>query len=58
MTPREYEVLRLLAVGKSTKEISAEMVISINTAKAHIKSIYKKVGLHSRGSLMKWVAEQ
>lgn len=48
LSEREVEVLRLLAAGKSAKEMSATLMISVNTVKTHVKSIYRKLGGHSR----------
>lgn len=47
LTPREWEVLGLLANGFRNKEISSRLSISEETAKSHIKSIYRK--LHIKG---------
>jgi LuxR family maltose regulon positive regulatory protein len=54
---REQEVVRLIADGKSTKEIAAALQISVNTAKVHIKSIYRKTGAHTRSALLQRVTE-
>jgi DNA-binding CsgD family transcriptional regulator len=48
LTPREAEVLRLLAAGKSNREIAAELVLSIRTAERHIANIYEKLGAHGK----------
>jgi HD-GYP domain-containing protein (c-di-GMP phosphodiesterase class II) len=48
LTAREIEVLRLLARGMSSKEISAQLVISPKTARNHIEHIYTKTGATSR----------
>ncbi len=48
LSERELEVLNLLMKGLSSGEIARELVISVNTAKAHIKSIYQKLDVHSR----------
>ena len=48
LTPREVEVLRLIATGKSTKEIAATLVISSPTVERHITHIYEKIGARSR----------
>jgi NarL family two-component system response regulator LiaR len=48
LTPREAEVLRLLAEGKSNKEIGAELVIGIKTVKTHVSNILSKLGVSSR----------
>lgn len=48
LTPRESEVLRLLAEGSSNKEIAARLNISEHTIKFHIRSILGKLGAASR----------
>jgi len=48
LTPREAEVLRLLAEGKSNKDIGAELVIGIKTVKTHVSSILSKLDVSSR----------
>ncbi len=48
LTPRELEVLRLLARGLSNPAIARELVISVGTVKAHTSSIYGKLGVTSR----------
>ncbi|MGH2520964.1 MAG: LuxR C-terminal-related transcriptional regulator [Anaerolineales bacterium] len=44
LTPRELEVLRLIAAGKSNQEIAAELVLSVRTVERHISNIYEKIG--------------
>jgi HD-GYP domain-containing protein (c-di-GMP phosphodiesterase class II) len=48
LTPREVEVLRLLASGLSTREIAERLVISRRTASHHIEHIYAKTGTANR----------
>jgi len=48
LTERETEVLRLLAVGKSNKEIASEMYISETTVKTHVSNILMKLNVPSR----------
>jgi DNA-binding NarL/FixJ family response regulator len=47
LTPREREILQLLAEGKSNKEVAALLGISVNTAEAHRANIMLKLDLHS-----------
>ncbi|HZR39471.1 MAG TPA: LuxR C-terminal-related transcriptional regulator [Ktedonobacteraceae bacterium] len=48
LTPREYKVLRLLAAGLSTREIASELVVSLNTIKTQVQSLYRKLDANSR----------
>ena len=48
LTPRELEVLRLVAAGKSNREIAAELVISEHTVARHLQNIFAKIGVSSR----------
>ncbi len=48
LTPREYEILSHLAEGQSNKVIARELEISDGTVKLHVKSILKKLDVHSR----------
>jgi DNA-binding NarL/FixJ family response regulator len=48
LSPRELEVLRLVAAGRSNRQIAAELVISEHTVARHVQNIYTKLGLSSR----------
>ncbi|MGA8184779.1 MAG: response regulator transcription factor [Terriglobia bacterium] len=48
LTPREWEVLTLIAQGHSDKEVARTLCISTETAKSHVKSIYKKLQVSTR----------
>jgi LuxR family maltose regulon positive regulatory protein len=48
LTAREFQVLCLLAVGLSSTEIARELVISVGTARTHIKNLYRKLDVHKR----------
>ena len=52
LSPRETEVLELLAKGRNCSFVSAQLVISEETAKTHIKRIYRKFGVHSQQALL------
>ncbi len=48
LSPRELEVLRLLAAGRSNTAIANELVVAVSTVKSHINSIFGKLGVNSR----------
>ena len=48
LTPRQVEVLRLLERGHSTKQIAAELHLSIETVRNHIRRLFRALGVHSR----------
>lgn len=48
LTPREVEVLGLLAAGQANKEIARAMGVSPNTVKTHLARLYEKLGVTSR----------
>jgi DNA-binding NarL/FixJ family response regulator len=52
LTPREREILQLLAEGKANKEVATLLGISVNTAEAHRANIMMKLGLHSLAELV------
>ncbi len=51
MTPREREVLQLLAIGADNHQIAEALVISENTVKTHVTHILEKLGVHSRSQV-------
>jgi len=52
LTPREREVVQLLAEGSSTKEVAVVLGLSVKTAETHRSNIMRKLQLHSVGSLV------
>ncbi len=52
LSERELEVLRLLAAGRSNPEIAESLYVSLNTVKAHVKSIFTKLGVHNRSQAL------
>jgi response regulator RpfG family c-di-GMP phosphodiesterase len=48
LTSREVEVLRLVAQGRSNREIAAELVIAEKTARNHVERVYAKLGVNNR----------
>jgi len=58
LTQRELENLRLIASGKSNKEIANKLGITEATVKVHVKNLLKKLGLKSRVEAALWAVEQ
>jgi len=54
LTQREREIIQLLAEGKSTKEVAAQLSISIHTAVTHRANIMRKLQLHSVSDLVRY----
>jgi LuxR family maltose regulon positive regulatory protein len=48
LSEQEQRVLRLLAAGRSNPEIASALMISLNTVKTHVQSLYGKLNVHSR----------
>lgn len=48
LTPRQYEVLCLMARGIDAKDIAAVLWVSVATVRGHMKDIYKTLEVHSR----------
>lgn len=57
LTEREVEVLRLVARGDSNLQISAQLYISVNTVKTHIKNILSKLQLENRTQVAAFAAK-
>lgn len=48
LTTREWEIIALLDEGASTQDIAERLVLSASTVKSHVKSLLRKLGVHSR----------
>lgn len=57
LTPREEEVLQLLARRESPSQIEKNLYVAHGTLKAHISHIYRKLGVHSREELFEMLEE-
>jgi DNA-binding CsgD family transcriptional regulator/pimeloyl-ACP methyl ester carboxylesterase len=58
LTPRETEVLRLVAAGRTSPEISRELSLSVRTVGRHITNIYNKIGARSRAEATAYAIRQ
>ena len=56
LTSRELQVARLVAGGRSNKDIAARLVISQRTAEGHVEHILTKLGFTSRAQVAAWIA--
>jgi non-specific serine/threonine protein kinase len=56
LTARELQVARLVAAGRSNKQIAAELVIAQRTAENHVEHIFTKLGFTSRAQVAAWAA--
>lgn len=54
LTPRERQVLKLIAEGKTNREIAEELVLSLNTVQTHRLHLMEKLNLHNRSELIKY----
>jgi non-specific serine/threonine protein kinase len=55
LTPREWEVVQLVAQGMTNRQIGEALVIAQGTASLHVKHVLAKLGLNSRVQLATWV---
>jgi DNA-binding NarL/FixJ family response regulator len=58
LTPREREVLQLIARGYRYKEIAARLHLSVKTVEAHVSSVLRKLQLSSRHELSRWAQQR
>jgi DNA-binding NarL/FixJ family response regulator len=57
LTAREVEVLRLVAAGLTDAEVAERLFLSVRTVNAHMRSVYRKVGVGSRAAAGRFAAE-
>ncbi len=58
LTPREREVLRLVALGLTNAEVARELTITSRTVNAHLTAIYAKLGLPGRSAAIRYAMER
>ena len=58
LTPREREVLQLIAEGHTSKQIAELLCLSVKTVQAHRTSLMQKLDLHDRGDLIKYAIQK
>jgi DNA-binding CsgD family transcriptional regulator/tetratricopeptide (TPR) repeat protein len=57
LTPREVEVLRLLAGALTNDQIAERLVVSLPTVKTHVAALFNKLGVHSRSAATRYAVE-
>jgi DNA-binding NarL/FixJ family response regulator len=57
LTAREVDVLRLVAAGLSDAEAASRLFLSVRTVNAHLRSIYRKIGVRSRAAAARFAVE-
>jgi DNA-binding NarL/FixJ family response regulator len=58
LTPREREVLRMIARGYTYRETATELFVSIKTVETHVSSVLRKLQLSNRRELTRWASER
>ena len=58
LTPRERQVLRLIARGYSYRDVATELAISPKTVESHVSSVLRKLQLSNRHQLSNWASER
>ncbi|MBI4281927.1 MAG: response regulator transcription factor [Chloroflexi bacterium] len=58
LTPREEQVLHLIARGLTNREIAQELVVSVDTVKSHVRAVLGKLQAGSKREAMAWAREQ
>ena len=57
LSPRETEVLRLMALGHTNREIAEQLSLSVRTVETHRSHVQQKLGLESRPDLTRYALE-
>jgi len=58
LSPREREVLRLIARGYTYKEVARDLSISAKTVESHVSSVLRKLQLSTRHELTRWATDR
>jgi DNA-binding NarL/FixJ family response regulator len=58
LTPREREVLRLIARGYTNREAAQELVLSVRTIETHVSSVLRKLQMSNRRELARWASSR
>ena len=58
LTPREREVVQLIAEGKTTKEVASLLGVSVKTAESHRTNLMQKLGVHETAGLVRYAVRR
>jgi DNA-binding CsgD family transcriptional regulator len=58
LTAREVDILRLVASGRSDAQVAEALVVSLRTVHSHLRSVYRKLGVHSRTAATRYALER
>jgi two-component system response regulator NreC len=58
LTPRERQVLRLIALGRSTKQVAGALGVSFKTAESHRTRMMRKLGIHETAGLVRYAVRR
>ena len=58
LSPREQEVMRLIARGYTYREAASELFLSVKTIETHVSSVLRKLQLSNRNELSRWASER
>jgi DNA-binding NarL/FixJ family response regulator len=57
LTPRQREIVRLIACGRTNRQIAQELVITVGTAANHVAQVLDRLGLDNRAQVAAWAVE-
>jgi DNA-binding NarL/FixJ family response regulator len=58
LTPREKEVLKMLAEGNSVKEVACQLNLSVKTVEAHKFNLMRKLDIHNKAQLVQYAIQK
>jgi DNA-binding NarL/FixJ family response regulator len=58
LSPRETDIVKMVATGMRNKEIASRLAIGEGTVKSHLHAIYEKLGVHGRVELTRYAYER
>jgi DNA-binding NarL/FixJ family response regulator len=58
LTPREKEVLKMLAEGNSVKEVATQLILSVKTVEAHKFNLMRKLDIHNKAQLVQYAIQK